>query len=85
MNKEELLNRVKQLRAKIDLADAYVCRFLETDVDSESYFIIWDDENLILYAISENTEIFSQGQFPLKIRYFDYKSLETIFSLHKDI
>ena len=81
MTNEEILARVKKMRSEIKEGHGYVCRFDETDVDSFNNFLIWDDENLLLYCITANTELGDQFLLPFKIKAFDYRMLEFISTL----
>ena len=65
-------------------SEGYVVGANETIVDSFSNFLIWDDDNYILYAITNNVEQDTQGGLPYRIRCIDYSYIERIWSLYGD-
>lgn len=85
---EEVLENIKKLRSQIKEsgADAFVCQLNSEDlnIDSINNFLIWDDENLLLYCITENTDLQSQMDWPIKVKSIDYRSIQLLFKLYTD-
>lgn len=79
------LEQIKQMRESIKDCSNYrvVVDMGETVFDSTMSFLIWDDNNQLLHAISANTansNIVQQCDAPFRIDHVDYAQIEAIYS-----
>ena len=81
MTSEEILEKVNKIRDEIKDSAGYIL-FFNTDImiNSSTSFIVWDDENLLIYAISEaniasGVNVIDQARFPYKIKALPYQEL----------
>ena len=82
---ETLLKQIKKVRDEIlTQSQGYVVGANETIVDSFSHFLIWDDEHGILFAITNNVELDTQGGLPYRIKMINYSYIERMWSLYGD-
>ena len=76
------LEQIKQMRKTIENCNNYrvVIDMGETVFDSTMSFLIWDDNNMILYAIGANTDLSTQFNSPFKIDCIGYDQIESIYA-----
>ena len=76
------LEQIKQMRKTIENCNNYrvVIDMGETVFDSTMSFLIWDDNNMILYAIGANTDLSTQFNNPVKIDCIGYDQIESIYA-----
>ena len=76
------LEQIKQMRKTIENCNNYrvVIDMGETVFDSTMSFLIWDDNNMILYAIGANTDLSTQFNSPFKIDCIVYDQIESIYA-----
>lgn len=84
MNKTQLNQLIKVREEVLKQSQGYGVMANETYVDSFSHFLIWDDKNYILYAITANIEVDTQGGLPYRIKMIDYAFIERVWSLYSD-
>lgn len=68
----ESIKHCKNYRVVIDMG--------ETVFDSTMSFFIWDDEHMILHAISANTDFQTQSIAPFRIDSIGYDQIESIYA-----
>ena len=80
------LEQLKKMRKQAENAAAYTV-VIDIDtcvISSVSNFLIWDDSNEILWAISENAQIGTQFNAPYIIRGYLYTDIESIECEYKN-
>lgn len=81
MTSEEILKKIGLIKERIKNSGGYILLF-NTDIviNSNSSFIIWDDKNMVVHAITENnnatgTSVIDQARLPYKIKTIPYETL----------
>lgn len=80
----EILDRINAMKEKINMAGRYQVNITDRNMDSSTYFFIWDDEHLILHAIGATADLEPQHYFPFTIWHIDYDQIEFINALYED-
>lgn len=79
------LDQIHKMKELIGDCSAYQVLIDDHFINSTDNFLIWDDENQLLHAISPNIEVPSQYYAPFRIRSFDYAIIERIIGIYSDI
>lgn len=71
------MNIINMMKDAIKQAKAFIINFDDmVELNSINNFFIFDDDNKLLYAIDQNSEVLDQSIAPYRIRGFDYNRLE---------
>ena len=88
MTSEEILEKVNKIKDEIKDSAAYIL-FFNTDIaiNSSTSFIVWDDANMLIYAISESNiasgaNVIDQARLPYKIKALPYQELVLATTLY---
>ena len=76
------LAQIKAMREKVKDSENYrvIVDAKETTLDSRNAFLIWDDDHLLLHAITENAEMYTTADCPVKILSIDYNKICSIMA-----
>lgn len=76
------LEQIQKMRESIKDCGSYrvVVDMGETVFDSTMSFLIWDDTNMLLHAISANTDRLTQYKLPYRIDSIGYDQIESIYA-----
>ena len=78
------LEQIKKMRESLERCNGYLILIDDRMYDSFSYFIIWDDDNQIVYMIKPNIELDSELYAPFKILSFTYYYIESVTGIYSD-
>lgn len=70
-------NAVEKMKEAVKEAKAFIIYLSDKmEINSINNFFIFDDDNELIHAISQNSDMTSQAYAPYQIRSFTYKSIE---------